>query len=326
MDYPTDNHLPEDPIDAKEKEDEETRRKVGEYLLANLDTEVSRTIPTFGGSDITPQPVRECLKTFVELTIRYARLERLFQGDVIFTLPAHTRIIEDNLTGDPLTDGRLLAEEERRTLELGSAPLDDFEEILDEKGIKIFPVASPFTAAGVLFGEETGPAILLTHPPHSFEGRMALAHAYGHFIADINPYKNRFCLLGSKLQESPEEERAESFARHFLMPLEAIPLDIDPEGEEVDAFAHAYEVPAGVARLQGLQHADPEALWQFPRREILPEDPNWKPSMPMRYLNFVLAAYHRKLLQPEGMQVLLKASLEQVEELLRWVRQEQKGR
>jgi hypothetical protein len=200
-----------------------------EFLLADTTREIREILPTFVGVDLDHDAVRSCLTLFVDRALRFARLERIFQGDVLFDLPVHPVVLQDDFGENPEKEGELLAEEERQILEETPGLLEELSEGLDSRGIKVVPVDCPMNATGLLFRENSGPAILVTRLPESPEGRSAIAHAYGHLVADVSPYKNRFCLLGEELRPTMEETRAESFARTLLDPVDLIPDEASEE-------------------------------------------------------------------------------------------------
>lgn len=212
------------------------------FLLADTAREIRTILPTFEGADLGRDDIRSCLMTFVGRALRFARLERVFQGDILFDLPVHPGILHDDFGEDPEKEGELLAEEERQILEEGPGLLEELSEALDSRGIKVIPVESPLYATGLLFRENSGPAILITRPPNSRDGRMAIAHTYGHLVADVSPYKNRICILGSEAQPTAEEARADSFARTLLGPLDLIPEDVPEDPTELHMPARYYNL------------------------------------------------------------------------------------
>ncbi|MBD3334303.1 MAG: ImmA/IrrE family metallo-endopeptidase, partial [Candidatus Eisenbacteria bacterium] len=255
----------------------EDRRRIREYLTGPLGDEIASTLPTFMGADTTAPSVRRCLEQFIATAIRFARLERLFQGDVIFSLPAQQIVLDRELSGEPAADGAMVAEHQRDLWQLDLAPVENLSEILDSQGIKVISKPGPFAAVGSMFSSETGPAILLTQPADSPEGRAALSHAYGHLVIDIDPYRNRFCPLGTGVRGSAEEIRAEAFAAALLLPRTALPLDAEPDGPEVERLSAAYQLPREVARQRILELTDPDAT-HVESRDI-PVDADWTPPL-----------------------------------------------
>lgn len=191
----------------------EAPEEIREALLADTTTLARRILPGFTGARDAPAGAEACVTEFVRKAVLFGRLEKLFQGDILFDLPYHKAVLENGFGDDPEKEGELLAHEEVQLL--GDDALD-LAEALDSRGIKVITVDAPFYAAGLLFRDESGPAILTTRNPRAPRGRWAVAHAYGHLVSEVSPYTNRLCLLGDDLRPSPEEVRAESFAETLL--------------------------------------------------------------------------------------------------------------
>jgi Zn-dependent peptidase ImmA (M78 family) len=295
----------------------ELQRKVREYLTGDLREEAEKILASFTGLDPGDSAARDSLSHFVVRALRFARLERVFQGDIHFDLPVHFELVRGELGGDPVTDGWRLAEEERRAMGVGLSPLDELHDILDTKGIKILAVPAPFPAAAFLFREETGPALMVTASPDSPEGRAALAHAYAHLVADVSPYRNRFCPLGTRLRAEAEELRAEAFARALLLPDAVLPESQRLSDLDRARLARAYGVPESLVVQRWHELREPERRWGLSPREVPPQPEPRKP--PERFLNLVLAAYVKGWLTREGMSLYLEADEAQIRQLLAWV-------
>ncbi len=182
------------------------------------------------------------LARFSHACLRYAYMERRVQGDLLCELPAHLSVLQGDEHAGLLEEAEELAEAERSCLEIPDGPIEELAELLDDRGIKVFEwprAAGRELASAFLMAEETGPALLSLAPPDSPEGRFLLAHAYGHLVADIDPYENRFCPLGGgqgglarggqfagEIEGGSDdgiaipENRADIFARCLLIPHE----------------------------------------------------------------------------------------------------------
>ena len=203
---------------------------------------------------------RALLTRFVHLCLRFAYMETRVQGEILCEIPTHLDALrgaeaqgstpngETAGTGcDPEAIGAqaaALAEAERRNLDLDSQPIEDLADLLDTRGIKTieWPGWNGERAGAFLFDPRTGPALLALAPPGSRSARYMLAHQYGHLLADVDPYVNRFCLhgtragaghrtcMGGRIADRPQLEavrddaweacelRADLFARALLLP------------------------------------------------------------------------------------------------------------
>lgn len=199
----------------------------------------------FLGAPEVGTPVDALLREFVVLVQRYAFLEKLIQGEILYQLPIHTHLLGPDAESDPEEQGELMAEDERGPLNWKPGDADALTDALDEMGIKLFfresdastgpsdAGAGPDTeaGAGVLFGAfhfegESGPSILVGTTPDRPEAAFIAAHEFAHFIADIDPYVPRFCAWDPKslenLLQTPAEIRADRFARALLLPVDAM--------------------------------------------------------------------------------------------------------
>ncbi|MBP6876041.1 MAG: ImmA/IrrE family metallo-endopeptidase [Candidatus Eisenbacteria bacterium] len=242
---------------------------------------------TFLSLDDLQAEQRDVIRQFVHLCLRFAHMERRIQGEVIYDLSTHASVVRREHAGDLVHDAEELACAERENFEMPAGPIEDLADLLDDRGIKAiqWPVPQGLTRAGAfLFDAATGPALLSLAPPDSPAGRFILAHEYGHLLADVDPYENRFCLSsddsasqamgGGRLFEQGElpparvggfavsEMRADLFARAFLMPAEhflhsAKLFDVHPKALKLSrladlAYYYGVESAAALHRLADL--------------------------------------------------------------------------
>ncbi len=241
---------------------------------------------TFLSLDDLQVEQRDVIRHFVHLCLRFAHMERRIQGEVIYDLSTHASVVRREHADDLVHDAEALASAERENFEMPAGPIEDLADLLDDRGIKAiqWPVPQGLTRAGAfLFDAATGPALLSLAPPDSPAGRFILAHEYGHLLADVDPYENRFCLPsddsaslvgGGRLFEQGElpparvggfavsEMRADLFARAFLMPAEhflhsARLFDVHPKALKLSrladlAYYYGVESAAALHRLADL--------------------------------------------------------------------------
>ncbi|MCY4462101.1 MAG: XRE family transcriptional regulator, partial [Albidovulum sp.] len=118
--------------------------------------------------------------------------------------------------GEAISHGEQAAEQERRRLGLGNAPIADVSKLIASQGIWASGVALPDGMSGLfLRNTSIGLAILVssTHP----RGRMrfSYAHEYAHALLD----RDRDVTISSTDNSSQlVEKRANAFAAVFLMP------------------------------------------------------------------------------------------------------------
>lgn len=220
------------------------------------------------------------LSAFVALGRRFAFLERLIQGDVVCNLPFHTDAVKDGSDDMPESQGERLAEGERALLNWETGAAGELHSVLDGIGIKVLsPMQQAVDASSDLSGrsaplfgafsfeEGVGPSLLTGRPLDQPEAGFVLAHEFGHLVADFNPYRSRFCRWEPfslrNLADTPEERRADRFARALLMPqaqfrsvlaeLEKVQLEaggLSAAPGPVAQLAAIFEVPAPLACLR----------------------------------------------------------------------------
>ncbi len=245
------------------------------------------------------------LTASVALGRRFAFLERLIQGDVLFNLPLHTSAARDSSGDSPEAQGERLAGGERDLLDWETGAADELVSVLDGIGIKVLsPMQQAVDAAcgspdgsAPLFGafsfeDGIGPALLVGRPLDEPVACYVLAHEFGHLVADFDPYQSRFCRWDPhslrNLSDTPEERRADRFSRALLMPeglFRSVLAEVqgslqgraDPDADrcQADQLAAIFEVPAALVHLRiadlGLNGSAEE---KHPREAaILPREP-----------------------------------------------------
>lgn len=205
-----------------------------EPLPDDWDDEAARYGESFLCAQAISPAEREVLTRFSHLCLRFAHAEVRIQSEILCEIPAHRSVLSGERFADLAAEAAHLAAVERDHLDVPDGPLEDLEELLDDRGIKViqWPAAGGVTAeapaAGAfLFQPRTGPALLSLAAPGSPAARFILAHEYCHLIADVDPYENRYCRPGG---EEPadgaeplddlavSEARADLFARALLLP------------------------------------------------------------------------------------------------------------
>lgn len=121
-----------------------------------------------------------------------------------------------NRPGEAVAQGERVAEQERRRLELGSAPIADIAELLGDQGIWASVVNLPDTMSGLfLHHPSIGMAVLVNAGHVRARQRFSFAHEYAHVLLDRNGV-----VSVSSAENSLEkiEQRANAFAAAFLLP------------------------------------------------------------------------------------------------------------
>lgn len=118
------------------------------------------------------------------------------------------------------TIGRLAAEKCREEWGLGVAPIGNLPRLIEERaGVGVALIRTPAPGHGMTMRLGDITLIAAGCTPHPMRLRSTLAHELGHLrIASVNRR-----LSESTWSERREEEiQADAFARHFLLPIEAV--------------------------------------------------------------------------------------------------------
>jgi Zn-dependent peptidase ImmA (M78 family)/transcriptional regulator with XRE-family HTH domain len=188
--------------------------------------------------DVIDQPavvekLRECMALGRELT----KLERLVGIDRDLGAAASYPLVPPRTRWDAIKQGQRVADEERRRLGLGSAPLPDIGELLEMQGVRTATVDLPDDVSGLtLSARNVGLFVVSNLKHHYFRRRFSFAHEYAHVVVD----RERMGLVSrSSQRDDLVEVRANAFAAVFLMPEEGVRQFIAGLGKGKPSRAHA---------------------------------------------------------------------------------------
>ena len=148
-----------------------------------------------------------------------ASLRRLVGRSTVVSLPRYD-LPSPRTVGQAIAQGQSVAEQERRRLDLGKAPVKNVPETLAHQSIWTAALPLPGEISGIfLSSPDFGLAILanLTQPP--VRRRFSYAHEYGHAVMDSDAPATVTSVHNAKTRP---EQRANAFAAAFLMPAEGV--------------------------------------------------------------------------------------------------------
>jgi len=162
------------------------------------------------------QKLRECIALGREIT----SLERMVGIDRSVLAAATYQMPVPRNRWESIEQGNRLADEERRRLGLGCAPLPDLTELLEAQGVRAGLVDLPEDVSGLTLSDRNvGLFVVANRGHHHLRRRFSFAHEYAHVIAD----RNRFGLVSRGAdRDELVEVRANSFAASFLMPEDGV--------------------------------------------------------------------------------------------------------
>ena len=273
------------------------------------------------------------LREFVQQVHAYAFLERLIQGDVRYELPVHPGLIQSAGQAIDVARAEDLAAAELEVFEFLDYPASELGAELVEMGVKVIHTKAPLEPdlVGAFFFEgELGPALLIGDVAESEESAFILAHELAHLVIDVNPYASRFCRWDRRTlanrNDSPEEARADRFARALLVPPRLLGERIREMGGELrlDVLMALFGVPEVLlaTRLRELGQTLPKSTAARERRTI--EEPaadaiESRLVRPDRFVNLAAAAWVERLIEHPLLAQFLGVPEVEARALLEWL-------
>ncbi len=145
---------------------------------------------------------------------------------------------------EAIEQGLFVAEEERRRLGLGFAPVADVADLIATQGIWAAGVRLPDEMSGLFIRTSSRRMVILVHLDHPrVRKRFSYAHEYAHAILDRST--GAIVSTNSNSQELIEK-RANAFAAAFLMPQAGVHwfLGFLDKGDAARRHYHIYDVAA----------------------------------------------------------------------------------
>jgi Zn-dependent peptidase ImmA (M78 family)/transcriptional regulator with XRE-family HTH domain len=166
----------------------------------------------------TPEMERE-VQNILDLYQEAASLREVLRGrtDDLAVPNYATRLYS---AGDAIRQGESLAQEERRRLGLGFAPIAHVAGLIGEQGIWTAATDLPEGLSGLFINHPaTGPAVLVNALHWPARRRFSYAHEYAHALFDRD-----MTVTTTRRENASEliEKRANAFAAAFLMPPDGV--------------------------------------------------------------------------------------------------------
>lgn len=122
--------------------------------------------------------------------------------------------------GEAIQQGEQAAEQERRRLGLGLAPVRSLAEILETQGVRTGIVNLPSEVSGLTINHPSVGLFIVANEIHAtVRRRFSLAHEYAHVLFDR---RLKGIVTRTENRDEPIEVRANAFAAAFLMPEEGV--------------------------------------------------------------------------------------------------------
>ncbi|MDD4933518.1 MAG: XRE family transcriptional regulator [Methylacidiphilaceae bacterium] len=183
----------------------------------------------------TAATLRHCMNLGREL----ANLEWLVGLDHDTAAAVRYSLPSPRSKSEAIRQGADVADQERRRLGIGDAPVSNIIELLETQGVRTALVDLPEDVSGLtLFDREVGPFVVVNEREHLLRRTFSFAHEYGHVLLDRDA--QRMISRDSHRDDLPEV-RANSFAANLLMPATGVRQFLATLGKGSDSrlFAEA---------------------------------------------------------------------------------------
>ena len=165
-------------------------------------------------SEVVREQARRCLRLLSE----GAKLRRLTEVSTEVSLPRY-ELQAPRSAGHAIAQGQQVAEQERRRLQLGQAPVK-VPETMARQNIWTAALELPDEISGLfLRSPDFGMAILANRSQAPVRRRFSFAHEHGHVLMDRDAPTTATSVHNARERT---EQRANAFAAAFLMPEEGV--------------------------------------------------------------------------------------------------------
>ena len=202
------------------------QRDIREFLEdwfeeTNPVTALFRAYPELRDCPATTESLRRCGELHRELVNLREVLGRNRRPS---TIPSYSPSTPKS-KWNAVQQGHAAAEDERRRLDLGIAPLPDVTDLLGAQGIGTALVDMDDEISGLtLIGADGNVLVAANRTHHILRRRFSFAHEYAHVLLDR---ERRAILSRAADRTSLTEVRANAFAAAFLMPAEGVRSYVD---------------------------------------------------------------------------------------------------
>lgn len=170
-----------------------------------------RTAPGLKNDRTVRNRLGQCLRLFRE----GVALKEILGVEFRAGLPVYD-LQSPRTRGDAITQGNIVANEERRRLGLGDSPIHNMTELIVSQGVWASDAKLPQEMSGLFLNHKSFGLAILVNTNHS-RGRkqFSYAHEYAHALMDKN---GEFAVTSSENSSELAEVRANAFAASFLIP------------------------------------------------------------------------------------------------------------
>jgi Zn-dependent peptidase ImmA (M78 family)/DNA-binding XRE family transcriptional regulator len=201
-----------------------------------------RAAPELAEDPVLQRELQKCSM----LSRQAALLERLLGRDPLRKPLPRYDLPPPRSRWDAICQGRDLAAQERRRLDLGASPTWEIAEIIRQQGVKVTELSLPDSISGIFFhDQETGPVIVINQQHARSRRLFSYAHEYCHTLVDRS---RQGTVSSASNRDELFEVRANAFAAHFLMPEEGV-RSVLAELGKLDTDRSVQEIHDGAASI-----------------------------------------------------------------------------
>lgn len=218
-------------------------------------TVLFRAGPELAQSEGATEALRRCIALGRELS----NLEELLGIDRDFLVPATYSLQTPANRWEAIKQGELIAEEERRRLNLGDSAVSDITEIFEAQGIRTAELSLPNEISGLTVRHSATGVLVAVNEAHvPLRKRFSLSHEYAHVLLDG---AREGTISRTSERNELVEVRANSFAANFLMLESGVRRFIASlgKGDSSRASAEVFD-EAGVVRVQHRTRAGSQTI------------------------------------------------------------------
>jgi Zn-dependent peptidase ImmA (M78 family)/transcriptional regulator with XRE-family HTH domain len=163
--------------------------------------------------------VKDQVNRYLDWCREGCNLERILGRDHRSGPPTYSVNVPRNV-GEAVSQGARIADQERKRLDLGHAPIPDMSELINEQNIWASGADFPDSISGLFLSHSSiGLAIFVNSGHTKARKRFSYAHEYAHALMDRDAQ-----VTVSQTENASDlvEKRANAFAAAFLMPADGI--------------------------------------------------------------------------------------------------------
>lgn len=226
-------------------------RDIREFVADRFEEEdalavLFRAEPEIANHEDVADSLRACIALGREVT----NLEGLLGIDRDLTGVVTYEVVVPRSRWDAIQQGERAAEQERRRLGLGWAPVPPLPELLETQGVRTGVVDLPEEISGITISNQSVGLFIVANRTHApARRRFSFAHEYAHVLFDR---RMKGIVTRSSERDDLIEVRANAFAAAFLMPPEGIRQFVAAlgKGQPSRAIAQVFD-EAGAVQAEG---------------------------------------------------------------------------